>query len=136
MPTLYAMSGISGSGKTYTRTHDPRLKDLFAIDIAQQYIDCPQISPDYAFCRFCDLIVNWMGSGKDFVIEAYFRKGSKQRTYLEFLCEVNGYDLEYIELSAPKEICIERVKKQLEAEPENEPYHVARLYLLSLPDDR
>jgi hypothetical protein len=139
MPTIYALSGVSGVGKTYTRTHDPKLKDLPCLDIADMYVLSPGASPQEAHTMFAARYIEMMAGG-DFVLEAYFRRGSTQRMWLEYHAECCDYTVEYIELSAPVEVCRQRVQEQFERDmqehPELEEQHIryrdARLFLLGV----
>ena len=45
MPTIHALAGVSGAGKTYERTHNPLLQDLPTIDVADYYEQYPRHRP-------------------------------------------------------------------------------------------
>ncbi len=117
MARIIALCGISGVGKTYLRSTDPRLKDFPHIDIADIYEEEPEGSSNrQIFALMLDRVENMIEQGEDvIVLEAYFRRGSYQRQWLEFLADRWDARVEYIELEAPLEVCIQRIKAQLEA---------------------
>ncbi len=116
MARIIALCGISGVGKTYRRMTDPELKDKQYVDIADIYEEeRPDLSNRQIFALMLDRIENMIESGEEIIVaEAYFRRGSYQRQWLEFLAEKWGATVEYIELEAPLEVCIQRIKTQLE----------------------
>lgn len=109
MKKIYVMSGISGSGKTYTRTHDPNLKDLPALDIADVYREHMNLGPRDTFAIFLDRIIAAMEEHDAIVVEAWFRPGSFQRKYLEYYAEYNGWEVFYFEHDTPVDVCKQRV---------------------------
>jgi hypothetical protein len=136
--TIYALSGGSGIGKTYTRTTDPMLKLLPYLDIADIYNTCPNVTAAMAWSLFEEELIPLLEEQPAIVLEAYFRPGSYQRKRLEYIAEVNGFSVQYIEPEADKQIRIERVKAQYERDAETEPqrkswhrrYLEARLFLI------
>jgi hypothetical protein len=137
MKTIYALSGGSGIGKTFTRNTDPKLKDLPYLDIADIYNQCPGISAAMAWSLFEEALIPLLDEHSVVVLEAYFRPGSYQRRRLEYIAEANGFTVQYIEPEADKQTRIARVKAQyhqaVSKQPEK-PWHRryldARLYLI------
>jgi hypothetical protein len=43
MKKVIVLAGVSGTGKTHARTHDPELKDLPYVDIAEIYERWPEL---------------------------------------------------------------------------------------------
>ncbi len=113
MARIIALSGISGVGKTRLRTTDLRLRDLPYIDIADIYAEEPEGSSNrQVFTLMLDRLESLIENGAEAVVlEAYFRRHSYQREWLEFVAGRLDSQVEYIELEAPLETCIERVKE-------------------------
>lgn len=136
--TIYALSGGSGIGKTFTRTTDPKLKDLPYLDIADIYSTCPGVTAAVAWSLFEEELIPLLEEQPAIVLEAYFRPGSFQRKRLEYIAEANGFSVQYIEPEADKQTRIERVKAQFAQdaaqEPQREGWHRryldARLFLI------
>jgi hypothetical protein len=132
MKKIVALCGGSGVGKTYTRTTDPALKDLPALDIADCYKDYPFATPSEALSVFVSRLVEWIEDGiENIVVEAYFREGSSQRNWLNYVAEANGYTVEYITLLGDFETRKERILKQF-VEGETHTRTEARMKLLHL----
>ncbi|MGD0002838.1 MAG: hypothetical protein ABSE06_01270 [Anaerolineaceae bacterium] len=113
MPKFIVLCGVSGVGKSYKRTTDPALKDLPFVDIADIYRDNPGIKPRDAFSMLINEAFSMFQDGAyTVVLEAYFKRGSFQRDALEYFCQGDGVDIEYIELSAPVEECKKRIQAQ------------------------
>jgi predicted kinase len=114
MKQIIALCGISGVGKTHRRTTDPKLKDLPFADVANVYREYPEIQSRLAFQIFLDNIEALMEAGNEqIVVEASFSQ--RQRDWLGYIAEKHDYEVEYIELEAPVEECIRRVKAQFES---------------------
>jgi hypothetical protein len=117
MKKIVALCGGSGVGKTYRRTTDPVLKDIPALDIADCYNDYPFVTPSQALSIFVGRLIDLISEGEEnIVVEAYFREGSTQRNWLEYVAEANGYTVEYITLLGDFETRKERILAQSEQE--------------------
>jgi predicted kinase len=116
MPRIIALCGLSGVGKTYRRETDPELKNLPYVDVADIYMEEEEgISSRWALQLMLNKIEYMIERGEQtIVVEASFRRRSGQRQWLEYLAGKYDYQVEYIELEAPVEECIERVKRQFE----------------------
>jgi predicted kinase len=113
MPKFIALCGVSGVGKTHRRTTDPALKNLPFVDIADIYRDNPGIQPRQAFSMLINKAFTMVRDGAETVVlEAYFKPGSFQRESLEYFCEADGVQIEYIELTASIEECKQRIQSQ------------------------
>ncbi len=140
MPIIYALAGVSGAGKTYTRTHDPKLKDLPCLDVAECYQRQPGIGPHEAWFLLENELVEMLDAGNDLVVEAWFRRDGFQRARIGLLAEANGYQVEWIELEADREICKQRVEEDFQHQLVEHPEKVeelltrrdARLHLLDI----
>ena len=127
MPTIYCLAGVSGAGKSYTRTHDAKLKDLPCLDVAACYERQPGIGPHEAWYLLENELVERLDVGKDLVIEAWFKRGGFQRARVELLAEANGYAVEWIELEADREICKQRVEQDFQNQLAEHPEQVESL---------
>jgi hypothetical protein len=139
MKKIIALSGVSGVGKTYARTHDPDLKDLPQLDIMDIYRKYPGIVPERAFGGFLGEVQMLINKHDTIVLEAYFRPGSKQRMMLEWIAEGVNASVEYRELFAPLAVCRARVladakdmSKDNPGDPFWKDYTEVRLKLLEL----
>ena len=108
---LYALSGPPGSGKSYyKKQHFPNLT-LF--DIADVYAKYYGIESKDAFADLLNQITEFAATdncSRDIVVEAFLKSDSVQRTWLNYVAEANGYEVEYIEFDTPLEMCILRVR--------------------------
>eukprot|EP00472_Partenskyella_glossopodia_P012013 CAMPEP_0197518232 /NCGR_PEP_ID=MMETSP1318-20131121/3376_1 /TAXON_ID=552666 /ORGANISM="Partenskyella glossopodia, Strain RCC365" /LENGTH=223 /DNA_ID=CAMNT_0043068401 /DNA_START=51 /DNA_END=722 /DNA_ORIENTATION=+ len=114
---VYALGGISGSGKTFLRTNHPRLRDLPACDIADAYVGAEDEAkrthrPKYeiAFDRFLLDIENTIEKHHDppeIVIEAACTR--RQRGMLGPFFRKLGYKIRYITVYATKAECLSRL---------------------------
>ena len=127
MPTIYCLAGVSGAGKTYTRTHDPKLKDLPCLDVADCYEKQPGIGPHEAWFLLENELVELLDSRQDLVVEAWFKHGGFQRARIELLAAANGYLVEWIELEADREICKQRVEQDFQEQLVEHPEQVEQL---------
>jgi hypothetical protein len=110
MKKIIVLSGVSGVGKTHRRTSDPTLKQLPFIDIADIYKEHPGISKLTAFGRMMTSTEMLLRETDTVVLEAAFLPGSRQRDWLTVWADFLNAEVEYIELTAPKEILLERVE--------------------------
>lgn len=80
---LYCIGGVSGSGKTWLRENHPRLQQLEAWDIADEYARAEQqgqtLDSDEAMHRFFYNVRTRLCGGGSLVLEAYFRPSGEQR---------------------------------------------------------
>jgi predicted kinase len=133
--TIHALSGVSGAGKTHHRKNDEHLKTLPYLDIADIYAefnrDHAECTPDTALMIFIDRAQKLLADHDEIVLEAYFRKGSKQRRWLEHYF-YGIAEIKYIVLVAPYEICKERIIADMKADKSKRAYGEARLKLLDL----
>jgi predicted kinase len=139
MKKIIALSGISGVGKTYTRTHDPELMSLPCIDIADIYTQHPRCSPETALGIMINEMVAKLEDADIVVLEAYFRRNSRQRSTLEWAAESMGVELRYREVYAPIEVCRERIRAQVDDFPGDEDWErfiETRLKLLDIMTER
>lgn len=136
MKKIIALSGISGVGKTYRRTHDPKLVDLPYLDIADIYAQTPGISMPQALLDLVQTAGKLLEEHDTIILEAYFKPRSGQRRGLEWYFSDCGIEIEYIELEAPISVCRERILAQAD-ERDDEQWHryiEARLRLLDLEE--
>jgi len=113
MPKFIVLAGVSGVGKSYRRTTDPALKDLPYVDIADIYRDNPGILPRQAFSMMVTEAFAMINDGKEtIVLEALFKKNGFQREGLEYYADAADIQIEYIDLTASVEECVQRIKAQ------------------------
>lgn len=120
------MTGYPGAGKTHYRLNNDELKDLPCIDIADIYQSRPGTTPREAIALFLQGLMDLSDSHREFVgeIVGTDRQMEQVRFYLE-----DWMEIEVVNISTPKDICMERVKDALRREPDS-PYQQARLYIL------
>ena len=108
---LYALSGPPGAGKTfYRKRHHP---DLPFFDVADVYAEFYGMERADAFAELLNRITDFASMDnalRDIVVEASLTPDSTQRTWLNYVAEANGYEVEYIEFDTPLEMCILRVR--------------------------
>ena len=82
---IYAIGGVSGSGKSWLRIHHPVLRNLPCFDIEQAYraaeqqgysLDWRRALEDFAD-EIWDHLMHFRGG--DVVLETFFRPGGQQR---------------------------------------------------------
>lgn len=106
---LIVLAGVSGVGKTYTRTHDPRLKDLPCVDMADVYRDHPlRVWPETYYIFEARLDKTFIGHDT-VVAEGYFLPGSTTRNWLANKMRRLGIEMEFIDLHAALSTCEERI---------------------------
>ena len=127
MPTIYCLAGVSGAGKTYTRTKNPELKGLPYLDVADCYEKQPGMGPHEAWFLLENELVEMLDQGGDLVVEAWFRRDGFQRARIELLAQANGYRVEWIELEADREICKQRVEQDFHNQLVEHPEKVEEL---------
>ena len=120
--TVYVMSGLPGSGKTYTRTHDPKLKHLPFVDIEDIYRDYEERFPEFGKLDWHTALLKLLGIASELlrqkkvvVIEGIFWPNSPSREMLGTFARVHGWTLVYIECKADVEECRKRVMDDFDA---------------------
>jgi hypothetical protein len=103
---------MPGAGKTYSRTHDPELKNAAHVDVADVYDDFPGIDYGNAFGEVVNRIVRAMDLEQDIAVEAVFKNGGFQREWIDMIAAVNGYVVEYREFAEKPEVLKERIERQ------------------------
>ena len=140
MPTIHALAGISGAGKTYARTNNPLLLNLPYIDVADYYAQFPGIGPSEAWTRLEVDLINAMDKGGDIVVEAWFKHGGFQRGNISILAQANGYEVVWWEFVLDRETCKSRIEQDFQNHLAEHPEQVeqlldrrnARLHLLDV----
>jgi hypothetical protein len=92
MKRAIILSGVSGTGKTYTRTTAPELKDLPHLDIAEVYREFPEL--DWSEALGCLL--------------------KRARKMLVDDLKVAGAKVDVRWFWAPLEVCVQRISDQWE----------------------
>ena len=108
---LYALAGPPGAGKTHYRKQ--HLPDLPFFDIADVYAQYYGMEGSDAFAELLNRITEFTAKDnahQDIVVEAMFSKSSIQRTWLDYIAQANGYEVEFIEFDTPLEMCLLRVR--------------------------
>ena len=82
MKRAIILSGVSGTGKTYTRTTAPELKDLPHLDIAEVYREFPEFDWSEALGCLLKRARKMLQEHDTIVIEGYFLPGSTTRKML------------------------------------------------------
>ena len=83
---IYALAGVSGSGKTFLRRYHPALNSLPCIDIETFYRQAEtqgyRLSSDEALDDLRQHVEGWLEfpTSDDLVVEAFFRPGGPQRS--------------------------------------------------------
>jgi hypothetical protein len=87
---IFCLGGVSGTGKTYLRSHNSYLKTLRCIDIASVYQQNPGIDWRSALRVFLEMIRRELeeNSQRAIVLEAFFGPVGQQRGPLETLAQV------------------------------------------------
>ena len=107
---IYAMSGVSGSGKTRRRETDPELSALPYVDMEDIYHGGKVSHADGIHVLLGQLTPILEASRNGVVVEAHFIKDSPSRTYLDAYAEAHGESVTYIETWLPKDECILNVR--------------------------
>jgi predicted kinase len=107
-------SGVSGTGKTYARLHDPALKDLPYVDIADIFREFPEFDWHDALYALLKRIRLLLQKHDVVVVEGYFLPGTTSRNILIDDLKVAGAKVEIHEFWAPAEVCQERIAAQFE----------------------
>jgi predicted kinase len=104
---LIVLSGLSGAGKTTYRLE--QLPDIPYIDMADMY-ELGAGSWDIALSMAFDRL-EAMG-GDELILEGYFLARSTSREWVDWLCERNGWEVEYICFDASYNECKKRILAQ------------------------
>ena len=114
MKKVIVLAGVSGTGKTHARTHDPELKDLPHVDIADIYEEFPEFGwyeALYALLKRARLLLQ---KHDVIVVEGYFLDGSTSRRILVNDMKVAGATIKFREFWAPFQVCALRITQQWE----------------------
>ena len=120
------MTGYPGAGKTHYRLNNDKFKDLPCVDIADIYKERPGTTPKEAMLLFLQGLMDLSDSNNEFIGEIVGT--DHQMDTLRFFLE-DWMEIEVVNISTPKDVCMERVKEALRKEPDS-PYQQARLYIL------
>jgi len=112
MKKAIILSGVSGTGKTYARTHDPELKDLPYVDIADVYREFPELDWSAAAGAVEKRAARLLQEHDTIVIEGYYLPGSTTRRWLVSALKIAGAQVEIREFWAPIEVCAQRIEQQ------------------------
>lgn len=106
---VIVLCGVSGSGKTWARTHHEALKDLPAVDVADAYRDNPEATYLEATASVVKQVKNLLLRYDTVVVEGYYLPNSLTRNMVK-----NGLRevacVEFRLLYAPIEVCRQRVE--------------------------
>jgi len=128
---IICLGGVSGVGKTYRRTTDPELKDLPYVDIADIYSDNLNLTANVAFALMIDKLIVLLEDHNTVVLEAGFFPEGSQRQHVDYIAQQNDAQVKYIELAAPVDVCIQRVRDAFEKDlndPTKDPIRVRRFH--------
>jgi predicted kinase len=115
MSRVIVLSGVSGVGKTHLRTTDAELSQYPHVDIADVYRAWPEADWWMATQELCRRVRKLLRQkSSTVVVEGYFVAGSSSRRMLTEDAKVGGYTLEFRDLEAPLETCLERIEGQYE----------------------
>jgi hypothetical protein len=127
---LRTLSGVSGTGKTYARLNDPKLKELPHLDIADVYREFPEFGWFEALHALLKRARKAFGKHDTVVIEGYFLRGSTSRTILVNDLRVANVRWQIHEYWAPLEVCQNRIVAQWERGEITAPEYRRRIELL------
>lgn len=116
---IYAIAGFPGTGKTTLRMTRSDLMYLDHLDVADYYRMNPGEHSNDVFAYLLFDMDEILMAGRDVVVEATFFKDSVQRTWLEGHAALFNAEVEYIEMTAPTEVCLERIRQQYREEVKN-----------------
>lgn len=125
--TIFALTGESGSGKTWYRQHNKDMKSLPYIDVAGIYAEFPGIDWLIAFNIVLERMGEILKDKPDIVVEAYFRPTSLQRQMLIDFAGKAHQKLVWVNFKESYDVCRERVLKD-----PNIKSRAARLSLLEM----
>jgi len=108
------LSGVSGTGKTHTRTTDPELKDLPHLDIAEVYREFPEFDWSEALGCLLKRARKMLQEHDTIVIEGHFLPGSTTRKMLVDDLKVAGAKVDVRWFWVPLEVCVQRISDQWE----------------------
>lgn len=112
---LIMLSGVSGSGKTWRRTHDPDLVDLPFVDVQDLYRAWPgAFAAEVAF-QLRDTVRKALQRSLTVVAEGYLLRHSLGRDLLAGLAHQVGAEFVIIECWRPKGDCLAGVEAKLMA---------------------
>ncbi|CAM9577633.1 unnamed protein product [Laminaria digitata] len=118
--TIYALGGVSGTGKTHFRTTCDCLRGLRTLDIADVYEDSiaegtPDLHWKTALERFAGRVRGLLeeDSSSDLVLEAFFRPDGEQRRVIASLAQTYGTRVRWGWAYAPREDCLSRLANEV-----------------------
>ena len=115
MKKVIILSGVSGVGKTYARTHDPELVDLPFVDIADIYAEWPEADRLNATMTLMLQVRVLLKKHDTIVVEGYFQKGSMSLRMLQEDLSVIGAKSEIWVFWEPLGVCEQRLIRQWES---------------------
>jgi predicted kinase len=106
---IHCLCGPPGAGKSHYYAEN--LSHLRLFDIADVYHDYPGIDHVSALSELLNRITNHLsGAGNDIAVEAVFKPGSIQRTWIEYIAECHDTTVAYTEFDTPLDVCLERIE--------------------------
>jgi predicted kinase len=130
MKKVIVLAGVSGTGKTHARTHDPELKDLPYVDIAEIYERWPEFDWYEVLYTLLKRARQLLQEHEAIVIEGYFLRFSTSRRILVNDMKVAGAKVEFREFWAPFQVCALRITQQWERGEITAPEYRRRIELL------
>ena len=119
MKKAIILTGVSGAGKTFARTHDPELVDLPVVDIADVYRVAEanfglQLDWYSAHHKLLHHVRRALQKHNTMVVEGYYLPGSETRKMLLDDLKVQGVQADIRVFWAPLKVCLERIAQQFE----------------------
>mmetsp|Transcript_24032 Transcript_24032/g.41345 ORF Transcript_24032/g.41345 Transcript_24032/m.41345 type:complete len:144 (+) Transcript_24032:69-500(+) len=111
--TIYALGGVSGSGKTYMRNNHPALCTMKALDIADFY---QQYGPDLHWSQAQQLFMQTLQAelqrdpNEHIVLEAFFGPTADHRQAVIRLANHFGVPVVWHWSWAPRQTCLARIQ--------------------------
>jgi predicted kinase len=130
MKKVIVLAGVSGTGNTHARTHDPELKHLPYVDIAEIYECWPEFDWYEALPALLKRIRGLLEEHDVIVVEGYFLDRSTSRRILMNDLKVAGATVEFREFWAPFQICALRITQQWKRREITAPEYRRRIELL------
>ena len=112
MKKIIILAGLSGIGKTYTRTHEEGLRDLPYVDMADLYTAYPDKDWAAIMEQFFHDLEAELEEHDTVVVEGYFLPGSASWNWLIGFAKHKQLNVDYRRLMATYETCVNRVKQR------------------------
>ena len=113
---VIVLCGVSGSGKTWTRTHDLRFKDLPYVDVAEiyrGYYDGDVIADwETVVDDAIDQVKDLLEAHQRVVLEGYFLPNTGSRRAVYSSLQRDESQVDFLDLNVPLDLCIERIEMQ------------------------